>query len=110
MREWIYKTDATGRPRRFLSRREAAWWTVRRVGHLFPPALSGPILWTLFGPGSPGRWRAALPVTLAAACVWAVVAGTIYLYLVLSGRVMGRPSAVATAKTAAATRRVYSTT
>ena len=88
-REWIYKTDPAGRPRRFLSHREAAWWAVRRVGVFFLPLFSGPILWALFGPGSPGRWPEALPVVLAIACVWAAVVGTVYIYLALSGGVMG---------------------
>ena len=35
MRTWIFKTDEDGKPRRFLSHREAALWTVSRVGAFF---------------------------------------------------------------------------
>jgi hypothetical protein len=89
-RGWAYETDAAGRPRRFLSHREAAWWAARRVGTFFLPLLAPPVLWALFGAASPGRWLAALLVVAAVACVWLTVVGTVYLYLALSGGVMGK--------------------
>lgn len=89
MRKWAYKTDGAGRPRRFLSHREAAWWAARRVGTFFLPLLASPILWAIFGSDSSSRWLSALPLIVAVACVWFAVVGAIYLYLALSGGIMG---------------------
>ena len=88
MRKWAYKTDAAGRPRRFLSHREAAGWAVRRVGAFFLPLLVSPVLWAVFHPDAPSQRSTALPVVFAVACVWLAVVGAVYLYLALSGGVM----------------------
>lgn len=87
-RGWAYKTDAAGRPRRFLSHREAAWWAVRRVGAFFSPFLASSILWALLG--SPYERSTVLPVVAVLASVWLAVVGTVYLYLALSGGVMDK--------------------
>ncbi len=89
MRKWPYKTDDAGRPRRFLSHGEAAWWAVRRVGTFFLPLLVSPILWAIFDPAAPSQRLTALPLVAAVACVWLSVVGAVYLYLALSGGVMG---------------------
>lgn len=89
MREWMYKTDEAGRPRRFVSHREAAWWAARKVGTFFLPLLVSPILWALFGSDSPYRWSAVPPVVAGVILLWLLAVGSIYLYLALSGGVMG---------------------
>ena len=89
MRSWVYETDEEGGPRRFLSHREAARWAVLKVGTFFLPLLVSPILWALFGSDSPYRWSAAVPVAARVVLLWLLVVGTIYLYLALSGGVMG---------------------
>ena len=89
-RRWIYKTDESGRPRRFLNHREAAWWAARKVGTFFVPLLVSPVLWALFSPDEPYRWAAVVPLMTAVVCVWLVVIVTIYLYVALSGGVMDR--------------------
>ncbi len=88
MRKWAYKTDAAGRPRRFLSHREAAGWAVRRVGTFFLPLLVSPVLWAVFHPDAPSQRLTALPVMFAVACVWLAVVGGVYLDLALSVVVM----------------------
>lgn len=91
-RRWIYKTDGEGRPRRFLSHREAAWWAVLRTG-----TVAGPVVLYVFlgaflgtaGPGMPLAERAAyFSLPAAVFLIWLVVVGAVYLYLVLSGGVM----------------------
>lgn len=89
---WIYKTDEEGRPRRFLSHREAAWWAALRTGTVAGPivlyAFLGAFLETA-GPGMPLTERFAyFSLPAAVFLVWLAVVGTVYLYLVLSGGVM----------------------
>lgn len=89
MPKWIYKTDEAGRPRRFLSHREAAWWAARKVSVVFVPLLVYPFVWALFGFGSPYPWSAVLFVATGVILASPTTVGAVYLYLVLSGGVMG---------------------
>ena len=62
MRGWIYKTDGEGRPRRFLSHREAALWATIETGTLAGPVVLYAFLSAFFetaGPGIPLAQRAA---------------------------------------------------
>ena len=91
-RRWIYKTDEEGRPRRFLSHREAAWWAARRTGTVAGPFVLYALLRAFLetaGPGMPLAERAAyfsLPAVVF--LLWLAAMGAVYLYLVLSGGVM----------------------
>lgn len=39
MRQWLYKTDEGGRPRRFLEHRELLLWVALKVGRFAGPPL-----------------------------------------------------------------------
>lgn len=100
-REWRYKRDEEGRPRRFLSHREALLWAVRRVGLYFAFLLVPPSILSVVGgvgrgiarTGEPPGWEhvggLALVLLLACSC-WLLLAGIYYLYIVLAGGVMDR--------------------
>ena len=93
MRGWMYKTDEEGRPRRFLSHREAAWWAALKTGTLAGPVVLYAFLTAFLetaGPGMPLAQRAIyFFVPTALIVLWLCVVGAVYLYLVLSGGVMG---------------------
>jgi len=100
-REWRYKRDEEGRPRRFIFHREALLWTLRRVGTRVA-ALVGPLLLlsivggvvraiTKTG-GLPG-WEHIVVwglIVLIACSFWLLFAGAYYLYIALGGGVMDR--------------------
>ncbi|WP_047866570.1 hypothetical protein [Rubrobacter aplysinae] len=88
MREWLYKKDEKGGPRRFLSHRELAAWDALKVGRFAGPPLGLCVVATIFDPQELGRLAfLSLGLMLLAFCV-AVVA-VMYLYVALSGGVMG---------------------
>lgn len=88
MREWIYKTDENGRPRRFLSHREAISWAALKVGRYAGPPLGLCVVAIIFDPQGLGRLAFLLlgPMVLAL-CV--TVVAVMYAYVALSGGVMG---------------------
>jgi hypothetical protein len=93
-RRWIYKTDESGRPRRFLSHREAAWWAALKTGKFAGPIMiwmiPATILAAVPGRGTPGLWWMALPILGTLFLLWLMATGTVYLYVALSGGVMNR--------------------
>jgi len=99
-REWRYKRDEEGRPRRFLSHREAFAWTVRRVGvysgAFLLLALLGSLGRSTARNGEVPHWTAVVGVAIAAVAFWALIVGGLYLYIALAGGVMDRddPSAL----------------
>jgi hypothetical protein len=89
-RGWAYETDAAGRPRRFLTHREAAWWAACRVGVVFVPLLVYTFARVLFGFDGPYPWSAILYVAAGVVLASLATVGAVYLYLALSGGVMGK--------------------
>jgi hypothetical protein len=109
-RRWRYKRDEEGRPRRFLSHREAFLWSTRRIGFyalllLLPlgsfsllglvGALGRRVVRTTDGelPGweDVGAWMLAVSVlVLSLLSLLSLLAGAYYLYIALAGGVMSR--------------------
>lgn len=87
MRQWLYKTYESGRPRRFLSHRELLMWAARKVGGYLGPPLGLGVIAAIFVPQDLARevflWLSVMGLALCATAV----AG-IYLYVALSGGVM----------------------
>ena len=56
MRKWLYKTDGSGRPRRFLNHRELILWAVLKVGGYAGAPLALGVIAAIFAPqGSRGK-------------------------------------------------------
>ncbi len=93
-RRWRYKTDEAGRPRRFFSYREAAWWATLKTGKIAGPVLLYAFLRRFFvsaGPGVPLAEKAAFfLVPTALLLLWVLAIGVVCLYLGLSGGVIDR--------------------
>jgi hypothetical protein len=102
MRRWRYERDEEGRPRRFLSHREAFAWAMWRIGRLaalyFRPfsllTFVGAIGRAIVRTGWPPQWEVfgftVLLVLLLSLALCFLVACTYYLYIALAGGVMGR--------------------
>lgn len=88
MREWTYKTDEKGRPRRFLSHRELALWATLKVVRYAGPVVGLGAVALIFDPEGFGRGFILLLGLMALALCVAVVA-VMYAYVALSGGVMG---------------------
>lgn len=88
MKGWLYKTDDSGRPRRFLSRREVIPWAALKTGRCAGPAPAIGLVTAIFDPQGLGREVfLSLAVMVFAACALAVAG--IYVHVALSGGVMG---------------------
>jgi hypothetical protein len=88
--DWPYKTDSAGKPRRFLSHREAASWTALKVGKFFGLALLFVLLEALIFPEESGRMDSAVYSAFLLVVFWLLISAALYLYVALSGGVMGR--------------------
>lgn len=88
MREWLYKTDGSGRPRRFLGHGEALSWAAMLVGRFAGPPLGLGVAAAIFAPQGLPR-EALLWLALMVLALSAVSVAGIYLYVALSGGVMG---------------------
>lgn len=87
MRQWLYKTDGSGRPRRFLSHRELILGAALKVGRYVGSALGLGLVIAIFDPQGIGQEIVlALMAMVLAACVVGVAG--IYLYVALSGGLM----------------------
>lgn len=93
-RKWRYRTDVAGRPRRFLSHREAAWWAALTAGKFASPLLLYASLMAFVHSAGPGLALAerAAPFSVVAMLVafWLAGSGVLYLFVTLSGGVAGR--------------------
>lgn len=92
MREWTYKKDQAGKPRRFLHHGEALLWALLTVGR-FPGAFFG--FWLLLfliravREGGGIGWSTVTTVLVVALLtVWLLVSSVLYLFVALSGGVM----------------------
>lgn len=93
MRTWIFKTDEDGKPRRFLSHREAAMWTASRVGAFFGLISVFGVaraIYEAFTSPSAFERQALIMILISLAVIWLGVCAVVYLYIVLSGGVMSR--------------------
>ena len=94
MKDWHYKRDTAGKPRRFLSHRELLWWAVTRVGMYAGGAVAGSFVLIAYEYFSSDDGYYTFFITLNVAglmiVLWMGVSATIYLYITLSGGVMSR--------------------
>lgn len=90
MGRWIYKTDEAGRPRRFLSHREAAWWAMLNVAKVAGPVALFGFLRVLFELGVAAGWTTFLYLASRLLLLGLLACGVLYLYVALSGGVMAR--------------------
>lgn len=90
MPRWRYKTDDTGKPRRFLSHGEAAIWAARAVGKFAVPFVLIAGLRAIFDPGPPGQRSVATYALILLLASYFLISGALYLYVTLSGGVMNR--------------------
>jgi hypothetical protein len=94
MDRWPYKTDEAGAPRRFLSHREAASWTARKVGKYAGAfalcVVLGSTLRRADEYSVPALAYNAAIVAALALFGGLVVAVGLYLYIALYGGVMNR--------------------
>jgi hypothetical protein len=88
MRQWVYKTDDKGRPRRFTSHREAIGWAALKVGRYAGPVVGLGAAALIFDPEGLGR-EFILLLTLMVVVLCAAVVALLYAYVALSGGVMG---------------------
>lgn len=93
-RKWLYKKDAAGRPRRFLSHREAARWAALTTGKVAGPFVLYALLMAFVHSAGPGLALAERAASFSVVAIlpvcWLVASGALYLYVALSGGVMGR--------------------
>jgi small-conductance mechanosensitive channel len=91
VREWIYKSDEAGKPRRFLNHREAILWAMITVGKVFG-ALA--LYWLInfifvaFTDGELGGAMLTFMLTAILLVAWLLISLILYLYVALSGGVM----------------------
>lgn len=90
MREWRYKTDEAGKPRRFYGHRELGLWAALKVGRFAgPPLASGAVLSVVFSIGlADFPLRIVLWLAVAALILCIVVAALVHAYVALSGGIM----------------------
>jgi len=102
VREWIYKSDEAGKPRRFLNHREAILWAMITVGKVFG-ALA--LYWLInfifvaFTDGELGGAMLTFMLTAILLVAWLLISLILYLYVALSGGVWTTRPEDATATT-----------
>lgn len=90
MREWPYKTDESGRPRRFLDHRESVSWAAVRVVKFAGSSLAFGVVMLLFFYPQDLRPVVILPVIAVVLVLCAAAVVAIHLYFVFAGGVMDR--------------------